>query len=392
MELDLSDVQLGDRNVHIGCLRDISERQTYTETLQYQALHDDLTDLPNRVLFGDRVDNAIRAAIRTDEPLALLLLDLDGFKQRQRHARPPARRRPAEAGRRAARRAACATATPSPGSAATSSGSCCSASTDLAGAASVAWKLQQALEPPFDDRRPRVDMRASIGIALAPEHGDNIDDLLRRADLAMYDAKRAGQRATRCSPPSRRRPRRAGWRCSATSGTASSATSWSCTTSRRSTWRPRETIGVEALIRWNHPSGRLLMPGEFMPEVERNELMVPITEWVINEALRQLRDLARAGLRPDHGGEPRRPLPGRGRGFFETVERADRARWDVPPEKLTFELTESALIDTDGARAAGAAREDGRAPLDRRLRHRLLVARLPAAAARSSRSRPTGRS
>ena len=51
----------------------------------------------------------------------------------------------------------------------------------------------------------------------------------------------------------------------------------------------RETIGVEALIRWNHPSGELLMPGDFMPEVERSELIIPITEWVIREALHQLR-------------------------------------------------------------------------------------------------------
>ena len=61
MELDLSEVQLGDRTIHIACLRDISERQTYTEALQYQALHDDLTDLPNRALFEDRVNHAIRA-------------------------------------------------------------------------------------------------------------------------------------------------------------------------------------------------------------------------------------------------------------------------------------------------------------------------------------------
>ena len=51
----------------------------------------------------------------------------------------------------------------------------------------------------------------------------------------------------------------------------------------------RSTIGVEALIRWNHPSGRLFMPDEFMPEVEHSALMIPLTEWVINEALRQLR-------------------------------------------------------------------------------------------------------
>ena len=98
-----------------------------------------------------------------------------------------------------------------------------------------------------------------------------------------------GHAAMRCSPPSRRRRRRAGSRCWATCAAASSATSSSCTTSRRSTSRRRRTVGVEALVRWNHPSGRLFMPGEFMPEVERNELMVPMTEWVIDEALRQLR-------------------------------------------------------------------------------------------------------
>ncbi len=56
----------------------------------------------------------------------------------------------------------------------------------------MAWKLQQALEPPFVIDGHDIDVRASIGIALVPEHGDNIDDLLRRADLAMYDAKRSG--------------------------------------------------------------------------------------------------------------------------------------------------------------------------------------------------------
>ena len=81
MDLELSDVQLGTRKIHIGCLRDISERQTYTETLQYRALHDDLTDLPNRVLFGDRVNHAIQAALRVPEPLALLVMDLNEFKQ-----------------------------------------------------------------------------------------------------------------------------------------------------------------------------------------------------------------------------------------------------------------------------------------------------------------------
>ena len=64
--------------------------------------------------------------------------------------------------------------------------------TDLAGAATVVWKIQQALEPLFLVNDHAIEVKASIGIALVPDHGDNIDDLLRRADLAMYDAKRSG--------------------------------------------------------------------------------------------------------------------------------------------------------------------------------------------------------
>ena len=104
IELELSDVQLETRKVHIGCLRDIFERQTYTEALRYQALHDDLTNLPNRVLFGDRVNNAIRAALRAKEPLALLVMDLDGFKQVNDTFGHQSRRSSAQAGRRAAGR------------------------------------------------------------------------------------------------------------------------------------------------------------------------------------------------------------------------------------------------------------------------------------------------
>ena len=77
----MSEVELGDRQVHIACLRDVSERLRHTETLEYNALHDDLTDLPNRVLFEDRASNAIRLALRAEDPLALLLMDLDEFKQ-----------------------------------------------------------------------------------------------------------------------------------------------------------------------------------------------------------------------------------------------------------------------------------------------------------------------
>ena len=191
MDLELSDVQLGTRKIHIGCLRDISERQTYTETLQYRALHDDLTDLPNRVLFGDRVNHAIQVALRVPEPLALLVMDLNEFKlvndtlghqhgdallklvaerlvgclrEGDTVARlggdefgilPLGRHRPRRRGHGRLE--------------------------DPAGARGT-----------FRDRRSRDRCEGEHRHDARPRAGDNIDDLLRRADLAMYDAKRTG--------------------------------------------------------------------------------------------------------------------------------------------------------------------------------------------------------
>jgi len=344
MELELSQVQLGARQIHIGCLRDISERRSYTETLQHQALHDDLTGLPNRVLFGDRVDHAIRAATRESESLALMVMDLDEFKQVNdtlghqygdvllklvterlvgclRDGDTVARLGGDEFG-----------ILPITG-------------TDLAGAAAVAWKLQQALEAPFFVKDHDIDVRASIGITLVPDHGDNIDDLLRRADLAMYDAKRSGSgyamfAAEQEDAPARRLALIGNLR--------------HCVERDELVlhYQPkidlatRKTIGVEALVRWNHPSGKLLMPDAFMPEVENSELMIPITKWVVGEALDRLRAWRAEGYDLTMAVNLGARCLTQGTGIFETVDELVTAS-GVPPGRLTFELTESALIDTE---------------------------------------------
>ncbi len=345
MELDLSDVQLGTRKVYIGCLRDISERRTYTERLQYQALHDELTNLPNRALFSDRVDHAIRAAARTDAPLALLIMDLDAFKEvndtlGHQHGDDLLKVV-------AARLVGCLregdTVARLGGD---EFGILPLGETDLVGAAAMVWKIQQALEPPFRVNGHTIDVRASIGIALLPEHGDNIGDLLRRADLAMYDAKRSGSgyavfAAEQEEAPARRLALLGDLR--------------RCIEHDELVlhYQPkidlttRETIGVEALLRWNHPSGRLLPPGAFMPEVEHNELMLPITEWVIGEALRSLRTWRDEGFDVTMAVNLGARCLTQGTRLFETVDELT-TNLGIPPDKLTFELTESALIDTAG--------------------------------------------
>ena len=342
MELRLSQVELATGTLHIGSLRDISERHTYSQTLLHQAMHDALTGLPNRALFGDRVAHALHASRRTGETLALLVLDLNAFKHvndtlghengdellRLVAARLTSDLREADTVARLG---------------GDEFGILVQGSPELAGAANVVWRIQQALERPFSVNDHEVKVDASIGITLAPRHGDNIDDLLRRADLAMYDAKRTG----------------AGYAMFAAEQEETAARRFSLLADLRGCierdelvlhYQPKidlatqETNGVEALIRWNHPSGRLVGPTEFIPAVERSELMLPMTEWVINEALRQLRTWRDEGFDLTIAVNLGARCLAEDADLFERVD-ALVSEWGIPPEKLTFELTESALID-----------------------------------------------
>jgi diguanylate cyclase (GGDEF)-like protein/PAS domain S-box-containing protein len=344
MELDLSDVQLGTRTIHIACLRDISARRAYTSELRYQALHDVLTDLPNRVLFSDRVQHALGAAVREDHQVAILLLDLDDFKQVNDTLGHPqgdlllklvADRLVGclRAGDTVARLGG------------DEFGVLPMGSTDLAEAVAIAWKIQRALEPAFVVEGRSIDATTSIGITLAPDHGDNVDDLLRRADLAMYDAKRTGTGYALFAAEQEEAPARR---------VALLGNLRHCIEREELVlhYQPKidlatqKTVGVEALVRWNHPSGRLFMPSEFMPEVERNELMIPITEWVIGEALETLRKWLDAGLDLSMAVNLGARCLAQGANFFDGVDKLT-AKWRIPPGRLTFELTESALIDTE---------------------------------------------
>jgi diguanylate cyclase (GGDEF)-like protein/PAS domain S-box-containing protein len=343
MELDLSDVQLDSGVTRIGCMRDISERQSYTDTLQHQALHDNLTGLPNRVLFADRVTHAIRGAQRAGESFGLLVLDLDAFKQvndtlghqhgdallkRVTERLVDCLREEDTVARLGGDEFGVLTGT----------------GIDLAGTASVVWKIQHALEPTFIVDGHAIDVKASIGMTLAPGHGDNVDDLLRRADLAMYDAKRSGSGYALFAAEQEEAPARR---------LALLVELRRCIERRELVlhYQPkidlptRQITGVEALIRWNHPSGRLFQPAEFMPEVERSELMIPITEWVINEALGQLRSWREEGYDLTMAVNLGARCLAEDSTLFETVDALTR-NCGIPPGKLTFELTEIALIDT----------------------------------------------
>src|SRR2546425_11855476 len=169
--------------------RDITERKEAEEALEHQALHDLLTGLPNRALLQDRIEQAVLALKRSMGIVGLLLVDLDRFKEvndTYGHAvgddllREVARRF-----RDAVREGATVARLGGDEFAVVVADAA-----DVAYAQQVAKRLRQALVPPFGVGPVPVYVEASIGIALAPEHGETADELLRHADVAMYDAKR----------------------------------------------------------------------------------------------------------------------------------------------------------------------------------------------------------
>ncbi len=342
IEIETSQMQIGDQTITIACIRDISERKAYTDALGHQALHDALTGLPNRTLFADRINRAIASGERTGEPRAVLMMDLEGFKRVNDtlgHDRGDTLLR--EIGKRL-------TATLRETDTLARLGGdefaiLLDGASDLPAAATAAWKIQQACDQGFviDDEIVRV--AASIGIALFPEHGKTTADLLRRADLAMYDAKRSGASHAVYDAAHEQQMARS---------LALLADLRDCVTRDELVvhYQPlidlatRRTTGVEALVRWRHPKQGLLQPGSFLPQVERTALIAPLTRWVLNNALRQQQtwreegvDLTMAVNVSAQTLKPTGELP-------DTVAELTKI-WDTPPHRLTLELSESALIE-----------------------------------------------
>jgi diguanylate cyclase (GGDEF)-like protein len=312
----------------------------YQRRIRQQALSDALTGLPNRTLLLDRAAQAIRQADRELVPAALLLIDLDRFKEvndtlghhcgDQLLIQVGQRLRAALRGvDTVARLGGDEFAVLLP------------AITTGEGAVTVAGKLQAALQEPFTLQGLALEVEASIGLALYPEHGSDPDELLQRADIAMYVAKdtHAGfvlfdRRQDQHSP---RRLALLGELRRAIEGRQLLLH-----------YQPKidahsgQVLGVEALVRWQHPTHGLVPPAEFIPLAERTGLIGPLTHYVMDAALHQCRDWRQAGheLPVAVNVSARRLLD---LAFPDEVAEL-LARWEVPARLLVVEITESAIM------------------------------------------------
>ncbi|HEY7295130.1 MAG TPA: diguanylate cyclase, partial [Dehalococcoidia bacterium] len=260
---------------------DITKRKAQTAALEHQARHDALTGLPNRVLLRDRVEQAIRTSGREALPLALLVMDLDGFKevndtlghQMGDVLLQQVARRLQDALRASdtvARMGGDEFAILLPGDA-------------QAGAQIAAHKLLEALDRPFLIDGCGIDVGASIGIAVYPDHGLDAQTLLRRADVAMYVAKR-GERgaALYASEHDQHSPDRHALlgelRAAIDGGQLELSFQPICDI------RSRRVLRAEALVRWQH-SRRGLIPAEaLMSLAEQTGLINALTRWLLGAA------------------------------------------------------------------------------------------------------------
>ncbi len=332
---------------YVGVSRDITEVKRAQEKLDHLAHHDPLTALPNRLLFHDRLQHALLRAARRAEQLAILFIDLDRFKNvndtlghhigdellQQVAAQLSARLREGDTLARLGGDEFIVLLENVDGQ---------------YGATQVAEKLVGMFEQPFLVASHELFVTCSVGVSLYPDDAQDLNMLIRNADVAMYQAKARG---------------RNGYRFYAPSMTGEGIEKLRLETFLRRSIEKNEIflnyqpqveidtgrlIGVEALVRWNHPELGLVAPARFIPLAEDSGYINQLGKWVLDEACRQMMRWQAQGL---HVPKMAVNLSVKQfeRGSMAGMVADILRETGLEPQRLQLEVTESVIMNTGDA-------------------------------------------
>jgi diguanylate cyclase (GGDEF)-like protein/PAS domain S-box-containing protein len=269
----------------IGQIDDVTERREMRERLAHAAVHDQLTGLPNRVLFMDRLELALSRAQRDHHSVALMFLDLDRFKLINDSLGHEMGDRLLE---RVARRLGAAlravdTLARFGGDEFTV---LCEVS-DKAEALEIAQRLVEAMQKPLTLADSELFVSVSVGLAISHDGTESGADMLRNADVAMYRAKEVGPSRVEVYRPDDETGTIRRLRTSNELHRALERDEFELYYQPMVDLHTETMVGMEALVRWHHPTRGLLLPGEFIGLAEDAGLIVPLGAWVLREACRQ---------------------------------------------------------------------------------------------------------
>jgi diguanylate cyclase (GGDEF)-like protein len=278
----------------VPILRRVTQRiRRQMEEIERRALYDELTGLPNRTLFGDRIEQAIATGGHEPRSAAVMLLDLDRFREvNDALGHETGDRLLREVGGRLGE-------TVGPGETLARLGG------DEFGillspgskedATALAARIHGALETPFDLSGFPLEIAVSVGIAAYPEHGEDVDTLMQHADVAMYVAK-DGHSGTALYESEQDTSDAARLALAGELRAAIDNEELVVHFQPKAELESGLIVGVEALVRWQHPERGFIPPNEFIPIAERTGLIKPLSQYVVAAALRQCGEWRAAGF------------------------------------------------------------------------------------------------
>ena len=325
-----------------GTIIDITERKAAQEQVEYQAYHDVLTGLPNRLLFRDRIGVALAHARRARRAVAVMFLDLDQFKlvnDTLGHTVGDGLLQAA-----AERLVSCVrgddTVARMGGDEFTI---LLSDIPDTRGAATVAQKVLDSISEPIDVDGHELFVTTSIGIAIFPDDGMDAETLLKNADRAMYRAKEAGRNNYQFATNAIAEGAAARLSIERSLHHAFDRKEFVIHYQPMIEIGTRRVVGAEALIRWMSPELGLMAPDDFIPVAEETGLILPIGEWVLRTACAQMKSWHNAGHNELNIAVNLSARQFQQRDLTATIERILQET-GLPASALDIEITESTAM------------------------------------------------